>query len=147
MKVVLPFILLFLIVWSCKKRTTVTRAAPTCVCPDSSVKIDSSSMFGCWILTDTLAYSSINLDDSLWIPISTTPAVIKFNIDSSFCYDSNFAWSFSHYDRFEGQGDYRELVPQDSTGEGTFVMLAGNNELILVRHGIDSGIKERYRRQ
>jgi hypothetical protein len=76
-------------------------------------------------------------------------AVIRFNADSSFCYNDNFPWSFAHYDKFVTLGNFLWLYPSPS-GPGVMgaaVILEGNNELVLIRHGVDTGVRERYKRQ
>jgi hypothetical protein len=146
MKVVLKFSFLILAFSSCLKGTEPPpKPSYTCDCPDQSIKVDSSSVFGCWLLTDTSYYSQIITNP--WIPINRVPAVIKFNPDSSFCYDSNFTWSYARYNYFTSEGAFIFLESTYAGQHPVSAQLTGNNELILSFIYIDAGPEERYRRK
>jgi hypothetical protein len=145
-KLVFSFALLFLVFYSCKKSNSGGNAVTPCICPDPITAVDSSSIVGCWVLTDTMAYSKFS-PDSIWVQ-NTIPVVIKFNTDSSFCHDTTFTWGFAHYTGVGKQSSgLLQMIPPEDNGWYTYVTLAGHNELILDRTNAISGVKQRYKRQ
>jgi hypothetical protein len=124
------------------------KTSNTCNCPNLVKQVDSSSVIGCWVLTDSLIYN-VSLKDSVLVPVHGDSVVIRLNADSSFCSDASFPWSSAHYDHFRMQGNYLYLFPggYGSSVRPAGIILAGNDELILVQSGVDAGVEEHYKRQ
>ena len=145
LKLSLAFALLFLVFYACKKNNS-TSTGTQCYCPDPLRQVDSSSVIGCWVLTDTLFYTKFS-SDSIWVPINQNASVIKLVFDSSFCQDINFSWTYANYTQFKMIGNSLQLVPTENNGWITTITLAGNNELILDRTDATTGVKERFKRE
>ena len=147
----LSLILFSLLLAGCRKQLQNGNENPpvnTCNCQSPVKPVDTSSVIGCWVLTDTNFYSVPGITDTIWIPVPGDSVIIRFSPDSSFCYGNNFPWSFEDYNKFTEEGNYLYLVdsPNGPNPMSAGIQLVGNNGLILIRHGVDTGVRERYKR-
>jgi hypothetical protein len=114
---------------------------------DSGGKGDS--LTGNWILVATQEYGE-PFGEGPWKSVYLFhPVKIEFTIDSAFNYSPNFPWKGDKYDRFKKSGNDLFIYP--SVYVSTFIWIPNiyieqlnSNEIILVRHFIDNGEKEKY---